>query len=119
MIISSKTNFVFQLTATKSNEKRASNAISALRRRFTGHNSTSNRRDRSIPEDDHSQTESHPTETISADDILARYSNKGSTTTTENTSKIATTADESHTETITVRFTVKSLMSNHHFYRLG
>jgi hypothetical protein len=49
--------------------------------------------------------ESHPTETISADDILARYSNKGSTS-IDNTSKITTTADESHTETITVRLII-------------
>lgn len=45
--------------------------------------------------------EANPIETISADDILARYSNKGSTS-VDNGPKTTTTADESHTETITV-----------------
>jgi len=87
-------------SGNKPNEKRSSSTISALRRRFVGINSSSQRRDRSI-QDDHSHTETNPTETISADDILARYSNKGSTS-VDNGSKINTTADESHTETITV-----------------
>lgn len=79
--------------------------MSALRRRFVGNNSNSHRRDRSITEDDHSQVDLQPVETISADDILARYSNKGSIS-NENASKINTIADESHTETIVVRHTV-------------
>jgi hypothetical protein len=92
-------------STNKSSEKRSSNAISALRRRLTGSNSSSHRRDRSIPEDDHLQTEHPQTETISADDILARYSNKGSTS-IDNASKINPTADESHTETITVKIII-------------
>jgi len=88
-------------SGNKPNEKRSSSTMSALRRRFVGINSSSHRRDRSIQEDDHSHTETNPIETVSADDILARYSNKGSTS-VDNGSKINTTADESHTETITV-----------------
>lgn len=98
----------------KSSEKRSSNAISALRRRFVGHSNSSHRRDRSIPEDDHSQIDVPPSETISADDILARYSNKGSIS-TDNSSKINTIADESHTETITVR---SSHSNDHHLLTL-
>lgn len=105
------TEFFLKLTSTKSNEKRSTNAISALRRRFVGHNNNSHRRDRSIPEDDHSQIELPPSETISADDILARYSNKGSNS-IENASKINTIADESHTETITVRYIVLTNISS-------
>ena len=93
------------MSATKSNEKRSSNAISALRRRLTGHNNHSHRRDRNIPEDEHSQTDPQSSEIISADDILARYSNKGSIS-IENTPKINPTADESHTETIIVRMMI-------------
>ncbi|CAF3758135.1 unnamed protein product [Rotaria socialis] len=97
------TSIIKPSPSNKSNEKRSSNAISALRRRFVGSGSSnSNRRDRSIPEDDHAQIEQQNSiDTTSADDILARYSNKGSTN-IESGSKITTTADESHTETIIV-----------------
>ncbi|CAF0938095.1 unnamed protein product, partial [Rotaria sordida] len=95
------TSIIKSSSTNKSNEKRSTNAISALRRRFVGGGSSSHRRDRSIPEDDHSQIEQQPIETISADDILARYSSKGSTN-IDNGSKLNTTADESHPETIPV-----------------
>ena len=77
-----------------------------MRRRLGGNNINSQRRDRSIPEDDHPQTETNPSETISADDILARYSNKGATN-VDNGTKMNTIADEGHRETITVNiFTI-------------
>ncbi|CAF1300551.1 unnamed protein product [Rotaria sp. Silwood1] len=101
--IATSNSIIKPSSTNKSNEKRSTNAISALRRRFVGSSasSSSHRRDRSIPEDDHSHIEQQPTETISADDILARYSSKGSTS-IDHGSKINTTADESHTETITI-----------------
>ncbi|CAF0912699.1 unnamed protein product, partial [Rotaria sordida] len=99
--IGTSTSIIKSSSTNKSNEKRSTNAISALRRRFVGGGSSSHRRDRSIPEDDHSQIEQQPIETISADDILARYSSKGSTN-IDNGSKLNTTADESHPETIPV-----------------
>ena len=100
MILSSRErnpSFVFQSTTSKSTEKRSSSAISALRRRLVGNNSSSHRRDRSIPEDDPPPVESNPAETMSADDILARYSNKGSTS-VDNGSKLNSAAEESHAE---------------------
>lgn len=102
----------------KSNEKRSSNAISALRRRFVGNSNNSQRRDRSIPEDDHSQIDVQPSETISADDILARYSNKNSIS-TENPPKINTIADESHTETITVSSRLIPKKTSHEDFTLS
>lgn len=101
-----------QLSSLKSNEKRPSNAISALRRRFVGHSNNSHRRDRGIPEDDHSQIDLQQSETISADDILARYSNKSS----DNASKINPIADESHTETITVTHSSSNNSSHQHYF---
>ncbi|CAF1359859.1 unnamed protein product, partial [Adineta ricciae] len=85
-------------TTSKSSEKRSSSAISALRRRLAGSNSSSHRRDRNIPEDYNSHPEVNSTETVSADDILARYSNKGSTS-VDNGSKVTPAVDEHHTET--------------------
>ncbi len=80
-------------------------------RRFSSRlgSGSAHRRDRNIPEDDHTHPEQQqqpvsapPMETVvSPDDILARYSNKSSTS-VDSTTKVNPIADESHTETITV-----------------
>ncbi|CAF3722697.1 unnamed protein product [Adineta steineri] len=95
--ISTSISNIRPVSAGKSNEKRSSSAISAIRRRLGGNNN-SHRRDRSIPEDDQLQHETHPIDTISADDILARYSNKG-TTSIDNGTKQNTLTDENQTDT--------------------
>ena len=84
---------------TKANEKRSTNAISALKRRFTSNSSNSQRRDRHIPEDDQEMPDhvSLRTETITADDILARYSSK-SLTSVDSNPKGNSNVDETQNE---------------------
>ena len=68
--------------------------MSAIRRRFIGNGNSSKNRDRNPPDDESSTTNENVTiqnEIVSPDDILARYSNKTSTS-VENPPK---TSDES------------------------
>lgn len=100
---STNSNIKSTSTTVKPTEKRSTGAISALRRRLAGHNSNSHRRDRSIPEDDQTQIEQQTTETISADDILARYSTK-TTTQIDTNAKANSIIDENHAESVSKPF---------------
>jgi len=93
-------------SSTKFSEKRSS-TMSAIRRRFIGNGNSSKNRDRNPPDDESSTTNENVTiqnEIVSPDDILARYSNKTSTS-VENPPK---TSDES-TEPIGVDTLVDTL----------